>query len=57
MKLLTNCDADYGRRVVEGLQNASDNIQAGPIGSKRSRKLWKWLKKNHVNQNLTKAVA
>jgi catalase len=34
--LFTQCDAEYGRRVAEGLRNASENGQAGPIGSANS---------------------
>jgi catalase len=34
--LFTQCDADYGRRVAEGLVHAAKNISAGPIGSTKS---------------------
>ncbi|MDB5251988.1 MAG: catalase [Flaviaesturariibacter sp.] len=34
--LFTQCDADYGRRVAEGLKQASGKGSAGPIGSTRS---------------------
>jgi catalase len=35
--LFTQCDADYGRRVREGLQKvAGQNISSGPIGSTKS---------------------
>ena len=35
--LFTQCDADYGRRVAEGLQKAmGQNISTGPIGSTHS---------------------
>ena len=30
------CDTDYGRRVAEGLQNASGNLQKGPSGTAHS---------------------
>lgn len=36
VELFTQCDADYGRRVREGLQQASEDIQKGPIGSTHS---------------------
>lgn len=34
--LFTQCDAEYGRRVKEGLQTATKNISPGPIGSTKS---------------------
>lgn len=34
--LFSQCDAEYGRRVKEGLAQASKNISAGPIGSTKS---------------------
>lgn len=34
--LFTQCDAEYGRRVAEGLKNAGKDIDKGPIGSTRS---------------------
>ena len=34
--LFTQCDQEYGRRVKEGLANASQNISPGPIGSTKS---------------------
>ena len=36
VELFTQCDAEYGRRVREGLQNAAKNISAGPIGNPKS---------------------
>ena len=37
IELFTQCDADYGRRVAEGLQQANkEAISKGPIGSTRS---------------------
>jgi catalase len=37
VQLFTQCDADYGRRVAEGLQKAaSQHMEKGPIGSKSS---------------------
>ena len=37
IELFTQCDADYGRRVAEGLQGAaSQQIDKGPIGSASS---------------------
>jgi catalase len=37
VQLFTQCDADYGRRVAEGLQKAaSQQVEKGPIGSKSS---------------------
>ncbi|WP_256012647.1 catalase [Desertivirga xinjiangensis] len=37
VELFTQCDADYGRRVSEGLANAAGmDIQKGPIGSTQS---------------------
>jgi catalase len=37
VQLFTQCDADYGRRVAEGLQKAaSQHMQKGPIGTKES---------------------
>jgi catalase len=36
VELFSQCDAEYGRRVQEGLQKASENISKGPIGSTRS---------------------
>lgn len=36
IELFTNCDAEYGRRVKEGLQHAAKNISPGPIGSTKS---------------------
>lgn len=36
VELFTKCDVEYGRRVREGLQNASDAIEKGPIGSTQS---------------------
>ena len=36
VELFTNCDAEYGRRVKEGLQHASKDISTGPIGSTKS---------------------
>ena len=33
IELFTKCDADYGRRVAEGLRNASSTNEKGPIGS------------------------
>lgn len=36
IELFAQCDAEYGRRVKEGLQNAAKNISAGPIGSTKS---------------------
>jgi len=33
IELFNQCDAEYGRRVAEGLQKASANISTGPIGS------------------------
>lgn len=37
VELFTQCDADYGRRVAEGLQKAaSQKIDRGPIGSTSS---------------------
>ncbi|MEJ7912043.1 MAG: catalase, partial [Chitinophagaceae bacterium] len=36
IELFTQCDADYGRRVAEGLKTASPEIDKGPIGSTRS---------------------
>jgi catalase len=37
IELFTQCDADYGRRVAEGIQKATSmNISEGPIGSTRS---------------------
>lgn len=39
INLFTQCDADYGRRVAEGLRNAvTQNIAKGPIGSAGSDK-------------------
>lgn len=36
--LFTQCDADYGRRVKEGLKKvAGQNISSGPIGSTKSK--------------------
>jgi catalase len=38
IELFTQCDADYGRRVAEGLQNAAkENISSGPIGSAHAK--------------------
>ena len=36
IELFSQCDAEYGRRVAEGLRNAPDNISKGPIGSSKS---------------------
>lgn len=36
VELFTQCDADYGRRVIEGLEQASKDMQKGPIGSTQS---------------------
>jgi catalase len=36
IELFTQCDAEYGRRVAEGLQTVSGNITKGPIGSTKS---------------------
>jgi catalase len=37
VELFWQCDADYGRRVAEGLQKvAGQNISSGPIGSTKS---------------------
>ena len=37
IELFTQCDAEYGRRVAEGLQQAdSNNLSAGPIGAAKS---------------------
>ncbi len=36
IELFTNCDADYGRRVAEGLQIPGDNGEKGPIGTTKS---------------------
>jgi len=33
IELFTKCDADYGRRVAEGLRNSSSSNDKGPIGS------------------------
>jgi catalase len=33
IELFTRCDADYGRRVAEGLQMSGDKGEKGPIGS------------------------
>lgn len=33
VELFTQCDADYGRRVGEGLQKVGNNGQPGPIGT------------------------
>ena len=33
VELLTQCDAEYGRRVAEGLKNADNGLQKGPIGN------------------------
>lgn len=37
VELFKQCDADYGRRVEEGLQMASKNIGKGPIGSTQTK--------------------
>jgi catalase len=34
--MFTQCDADYGRRVAEGLANAAKDIAKGPIGSTKT---------------------
>lgn len=36
VELFTQCDAEYGRRVKEGLEHAAKNISPGPIGSTKS---------------------
>ncbi|SHF02726.1 catalase [Cnuella takakiae] len=36
IELFTQCDADYGRRVAEGLRKMGSNGQHGPIGSSES---------------------
>lgn len=36
MEFFDKCDAEYGRRVREGLQQAHQNIEKGPIGSTKS---------------------
>ena len=37
IELFTQCDAEYGRRVADGLRNSSgDGISNGPIGSTKS---------------------
>jgi catalase len=36
VELFTQCDAEYGRRVKEGLERAAKNISAGPIGNTKS---------------------
>ena len=33
VELFTQCDAEYGRRVGEGLRNADNGLQKGPIGN------------------------
>ncbi len=33
IEMLTQCDTEYGRRVAEGLRNADNNLQKGPIGN------------------------
>jgi len=37
VELFTQCDAEYGRRVAEGLQHAANNLQDGPIGNGHSQ--------------------
>ena len=37
VELFKQCDADYGRRVEEGLKKANKEIDKGPIGSTQSR--------------------
>jgi catalase len=37
IELFTQCDAEYGQRVADGLRNAAtSNMSKGPIGSTRS---------------------
>ena len=36
IELFTKCDADYGRRVAEGLRNAASTNEKGPIGSTKT---------------------
>ncbi len=36
VELFTQCDADYGRRVAEGLKSATANKDKGPIGATHS---------------------
>ncbi len=36
VELFTQCDAEYGQRVADGLQKAGDGISKGPIGSTKS---------------------
>jgi len=37
VELFTQCDAEYGRRVAEGLRNADNGLQKGPIGNGHSQ--------------------
>lgn len=37
IELFTQCDAEYGRRVAEGLKNADNDMQKGPIGSAHTK--------------------
>ena len=37
IELFTQCDAEYGRRVAEGLRQADDNnLSSGPIGASKT---------------------
>jgi catalase len=36
IELFTQCDAEYGRRVAEGLKGGTDDTQRGPIGTAHS---------------------
>ncbi|WP_423149498.1 catalase [Rubrolithibacter danxiaensis] len=36
IEMFSKCDPEYGRRVAEGLKNASESIEKGPIGSTSS---------------------
>ncbi|MGZ8536668.1 MAG: catalase [Flavisolibacter sp.] len=36
IELFTKCDAEYGRRVAEGLRNTSSTNEKGPIGSTKT---------------------
>ena len=36
IELFTKCDADYGRRVAEGLRNTPSTNEKGPIGSTKT---------------------